>query len=383
MKRLLVDPLDVLMFKSERPFIARESHVAKLGIVSPLIFEGALKSKVLTEFCKEINYPISNLQRKKNISEEKFKEEIKKDIQINKELRLILEAIGYSPLEFKSKINVVGVFFARNGEEYLQVPNDLLIDEENNKLTILKPALREDLKISGTEFYICFSKHSKVKPVEGLISFKGLIKYLKGEIPNKSDLVEKPYTNEFRTGIRIEKRKKTSVEGYLYVAEFLRLKDEWKFIVWFEDYDDLVEKYIKASPLIRLGGEGKGAICKVIDGVISIDAQSIVDELNKEKKFKLYIASPAYFGGYKPNENLLKKYLGVDELKLISALPGKPLYIGGYDLAMNKEKPLRRWVNAGAVYYYKFDGKVRDDLTLPIKIIDGNMDMRCAFIGRW
>ena len=33
MKRLFIEPLDVLMFRSERPFIARESHVAKLGVI--------------------------------------------------------------------------------------------------------------------------------------------------------------------------------------------------------------------------------------------------------------------------------------------------------------------------------------------------------------
>ena len=386
MKRLLVEPLDVLMFRSERPFIARESHVAKLGTISPLIFEGALKSKVLTEFCKEINYPISKLQRKKGKNEnidKKFKEEIEKDIQTNKELKYILEAIGYSPLKFKPKINVIGVFFAKDRREYFQVPNDLVINEENKELILLKPTLKEELKISGTDLYICFSDYSRIVSIESFISFEGLIKYLEGEIPNKSNFTKRPYINEFRIGIRIEKRTKTSVEGYLYVAEFLRLKEGWNFIVWYEDYNNLVERYIKNSPLIRLGGEGKGAICKVIGEITNIDTQSIIDELNKEKKFKLYIASPAYFGGYKPNEELLKKYLGVNELKLVGALPGKPVYIGGYDLAMNKEKPLRRWVNAGAVYYYVFDGKIRDDLTLPIKIVNENVDMRCAFIGRW
>ena len=113
MKKLLIEPLDVLMFRSERPFIAKESHVAKLGIISPLIFEGALKSKVLTEFCKKTNYPISNLQRKKNEDEESFKKKIEEKIQKDGELKTVLEAIGYTPLEFKSKLTSLAYFLLK------------------------------------------------------------------------------------------------------------------------------------------------------------------------------------------------------------------------------------------------------------------------------
>ena len=66
-----------------------------------------------------------------------------------------------------------------------------------------------------------------------------------------------------------------------------------------------------------------------------------------------------------------------------ATLPEKPTYIGGYDYALNKEKPLKRWVNSGAVYYYEFEDQISESLELPIKILDEDIDVRCAFIGRW
>ncbi|MEM2175637.1 MAG: type III-B CRISPR module-associated Cmr3 family protein, partial [Candidatus Micrarchaeia archaeon] len=99
--------------------------------------------------------------------------------------------------------------------------------------------------------------------------------------------------------------------------------------------------------------------------------------------FKLYLATPSCFNGWKPPSEKLKETLGVKNLRLIAALPGKPIYIGGYDFALNKEKPLQRWVNAGAVYYYTFEGTIDVNLVLPIRILEDNIDMRCAFIGRW
>jgi len=257
--------------------------------------------------------------------------------------------------------------------------------EDDSELVLLKPTAEklEELKISGNDCYVCFPEHSKVKEIRGFISFNGLINYLNGYKPEPSDLEKIPYIGETRTGIKIEKGTKTAAEGHLYTAEFLRLKDNWKFIVWYEDSDNLVEESIKNSPLIRLGGEGRGAVCKIVDERMNIDVQNLIEEINKAGKFKLYLASPAYFGGFKPNCKILKDFLGVDKLDLIGALPGKPVYIGGYDFANNRAKPLKRWVNTGAVYYYRFTGKIKDDISFPIKIINESMDMRCSFIARW
>ena len=416
MKRLFIEPLDVLMFRSERPFTARESHIAKLSAISPLTFEGAIKSKIFLEFCRRKNYSLSDFQRKRKRDETEdeirksleelvnlVKGKVSEDIMLSKVLESIgypLKTVGYDidrllefmknpPLNYPSKVNVLGVFFSKKDkkEEYFPVPKDIVKkDEQDNEILKLIPSLKEELKIPGTENYTCFSIHSKVKEKKGLISFDTLKDYLWGEKPYETQIVKEPWKPELRTGIRLKKETKRTVEGYLYVAEFLRLEEDWGFIVWVKDSYGLLDKYLNNNEIIRLGGEGKGVVCTKIEEINPIDKlrfPELVEKVNEEKRFKLYLSSPSYFNGYKPPRDRLKKELGVKELKLRAALPGKPIYLGGYDFAMNKEKTLRRWVNAGAVYYYEFDGKIRSDLTLPIKIIDNNIDMRCAFIGRW
>jgi len=208
MKRLFIEPLDVLMFRSERPFIARESHVAKLGVISPLTFEGAIKSKIFLEFCKGKSYSPSDFQRKRKRDE--TEEEVRKSLgklvnfvkgRENEALSEVLEVIGYPPkvvgydvdrlleimrkpqLNYPSKINVLGVFLSKKDkkEEYFPIPNDIVRkDDKNGEILRLTPILKEELKIPNTENHACFSIYSKIRERRGLMSFNALKDYLWG-----------------------------------------------------------------------------------------------------------------------------------------------------------------------------------------------------------
>lgn len=377
MKRLLIQPLDVLMFRSERPFIAVESHVAKLGIISPLTFEGALKSKIFSENLNE-DYSLEDFQRKKKESEEEFKKRIKKILKENSKLKNVLEVIGHPTVDSESFIQVFGAFLSKNGTEWLPIPNDIVRIEDKNEISKLNPIIKREFKIPRENIYTCFSDYSKIEGINGLISFDNMIEYLKGKKPRNSWIKnEQPYFKEPRTGIKIKKGTKKSEKGHLYSAEFLRLKEKWSFIIWYQSPIEVPEG------IIKLGGENRSAISTKIENIqLSKMFKKIIKEVNKDGKFKIYLATPSYFDGYKPPTDTLMEILGVNHLELVSALPGKPAYIGGYDFAMNKEKPLKRWVNSGAVYYYEFEGKIQN-LKLPLKVIKEKVDMRCAFIGRW
>ncbi len=382
MKRLFIEPLDVFMFRSERPFIARESHIAKLGLILPQTFEGAIKSKIFSDFCLQKNYSLSDFQRKKRKNEtvddiEKSLNELRKiveeKIKNDSMLKRMLEIVGYTPLNLKSRFNVLGVFFSKKEKEYFPVPNDIVKENKKNG-DIVKVKFLEELKV------LISPKYSKVKPIDGYIDLKGLKKYLYGGVP---EIKEKPYTKEIRVGIKLDKVKKQTIEGHLYAAEFLRLLENWGFVLW---YNGDIDDFVKDCDLIRLGGEGRGAIFRKIEDINiedELDLKGIIKKINEDGKFKLYLAAPSYFGGYKPDEKVLENKLEIKDLKMVACLPGKPIYVGGYDFAKNLEKSLRRWVNAGAVYYYKFKGKIKEDIDIPIRILNNNIDMRCAFIGRW
>jgi len=423
MKRLFIEPLDVLMFKSERPFIARESHVAELGIISPLTFEGALKSKIFLEFCSRKNYSASDFQRRRKRDEtkedirrslEKLIDTVKEKMEENEEIIELFELVGYPirtheyninkllevmknpPLSYPSKLRVLGVFFAEKEKkiEHFPVPNDIVKeDKSGGEIVKLKPS--EKIKLNSNLF-VALSNYSKITPMKGLIEIDELRKYLHGNTPKvkkikleKNVITFNPYLIETRVGIQLERKTKQTVKGALYTAEFLRLLENWGFVIWYEVEeikDEEIYEYLKG--IIRIGGEGRGAYIERIEDIDlneKLDLPELTKEINKKGKFKLYLAAPSYFGdnAWKPPEKELKDKLGINSLELVAALPGKPVYIGGYDFALNMEKPLRRLVNAGAVYYYRFEGEIKEDLTLPIKIIKENVDIRCAFIGRW
>jgi len=395
MKRVFIEPIDVLMFRTERSFTAREDHIAKIGIISPLTFEGAIKSKIFSEFCKRKGYSPKDFQRSKRRDEtpddfEKTKrrliEFVKQQIKKDKELKGVLEVIGYSTLELQSKLNVLGVFFAKKGEfiEYFPVPNDIVSeDRDNGKIVKLQP--KDSFKFKWIDKNICvgMTNYSQVKNIDGLISFNDLMVYLKGDSPKpkkikyREEELNKPYFKEVRSGIELEKNKKKTVEGALYAAEFIRLIENWGFVVWYECPIDS----ILPEGLIKLGGEGRGAILQQIEDR-KMDWSDLIKKINEDKKFKLYLATPSYFNGCIPPTDKLEEVFEV-KLELVAAFPGKPVYIGGYDFALNKEKPLKRWVNAGAVYCYTFKGEIGEELGIPIKIMTDKIDMRCAFIGRW
>ncbi len=397
MKRLLVEPLDVLMFRSERPFAAGETHIAKTGIINPLTFEGAIKSKIFADFCKRIGVSPREFQRfrsgKENIDDFnktrnnliEFVNSQINDIQVKK----MLELIGYSPLNIPSQFNVLGVFPSRGGNvmEHFPIPNDLVrleTDEEKNKIAKLKPRMEIGFKWNGIDLYAGFSESSQVKNLDNrYMDLNSLREYLYGRVPENFESAKNvdnssPFTREIRTGIELEKGAKTTKEGALYTAEFIRLNTGWSFVLWYEYSENIFSK----EEIIKLGGEGRGAVVKPIEDMV-LNWKDLIAEINKEKKFKIYLATPSYLGGSVPPAEKLQEFLGVRKLVLVGALPGKPVYIGGYDISLNVEKPLKRLVNAGAVYYYTFEGEIDENLALPIKILGTDIDIRSGFISRW
>ena len=66
-----------------------------------------------------------------------------------------------------------------------------------------------------------------------------------------------------------------------------------------------------------------------------------------QKKFKLYLATPAIF-----NEGWFPSDLHPD-LELITAAVGNYLTVGGWDVANDRPKGTYRAVPAGSVYYFQ------------------------------
>jgi CRISPR-associated protein Cmr3 len=193
---------------------------------------------------------------------------------------------------------------------------------------------------------------------------KELEKYLSGNL--KSDEKGK-YINyiskqiaetETKVGIAIDPRTKKAEESRLYRIGMKRLDEDVKFLIHFVGLDNM-----EKTGILRLGGEGKVAVYEQEDVSTEIKAPEFSEESGL---FKLYFATPAYFAnGWLPgwiNRKTMKgEYKGV-ELELITAAVGKYLSLGGFDMKKRYPKPMRRFVGAGSVYYFKTDPRNVDKI---------------------
>jgi CRISPR-associated protein Cmr3 len=131
----------------------------------------------------------------------------------------------------------------------------------------------------------------------------------------------------------------------------IRLKKEYSFLIKIEGLND-----IPKSGILQVGGEGKTAVYEELNINPVENLDSIEFEL-KNNMFKIYLATPSIFNkGWIPDwidENNLQGEKDGIKLKLIACVIGKYLRIGGWDMANNCPKQMRKAVPSGSVYYFK------------------------------
>lgn len=361
MKRIFVKPADVLMFRSSRTFNREGSRIAEKGPITPVTFAGAVKSSIL-------------LAADPLLPDNWF------ELDKYKELRELVGIFGE-----KGKLKVYGAFFAGNGDiELLPMPNDIVVNGHDN----LKINFPIQITI-GTQYCWVIPKPAKKESEKRFLAFGALHNYLMGNTPKKDDLVKfsKVATYERRTGIQLKSNAKTAEEGMLYTADFLRLADSddgYGFTIWLNDTSKFADGYLK------VGGEGKlGYASKVEDK--DIETTEIIKKINETGRMKLYLASPAVFKN-SDNKNSwcpdMQKISPFQDIKteLVGASLGKGIYLGGWDYALRRQKPLSKAVDAGSVYYFRIkEGKLNEDIQLPLNIsdIEPNSGLGCAFVGAW
>ncbi|KLU60942.1 CRISPR-associated protein [Peptococcaceae bacterium CEB3] len=168
-------------------------------------------------------------------------------------------------------------------------------------------------------------------------------------------LVSEFVTEEPKVGIAIDRLRRHAEEHKLYRIGMKRLApdrtkgaaaEETSFLL---DYEGL---QLPEKGFIRLGGEGKVASYERVDRVWIPQPP-----LLKEKRFKLYVLTPAVLtNGWLPEwldeRGLTGNYQGLS-LRLLSAAIDKYVPVGGFNIKENRPKPMRRAVPAGSVYYFE------------------------------
>jgi len=371
---LFIESLDVLLFRDSKPFAAGEGFWAR-SVFPPnsLPFMGALRAKLLVD--NDIRFEDYH----------KFLNEKNKPIPLNlkQKIQPIADLIGSS--EDYGKLTLTGPFLSRQDSTnklttFFPAPLDLILGK--NRVKYLKPrsfgwglktlkALTDKSEYNFSALPL-WTDESGDLPEEKYIKTSGVINYLKGsprlQINDSTDI----WGNEFQVGIE-KGAQRTAEIGKIYSVEFIRLREiinsqgfsSFGFLVKLEDF---TSAEFKTQGLLALGGEGRAAkYTKIEESEINslvelIQGDFLIDSLQGEKRFKIYLATSAVFSnGWYPdflkaeNDGLVGEINGL-KFKLISASVNKPTTVSGWNLVKNRPRPLVKAVPAGSIYHFELLG---------------------------
>ena len=338
---LIIQPHDVVLFRDGKPFSAgMDTRARSLFPPTPFTIQGAIRARVLFS---------------SGISLAEYYEQ--KTPRAQELLNLISAPDkGYGQLRLK------GPFLARrkNGKwiPYFPLPADVVKVGESYELLqpLEKPCWQSNVPDDQLR-PLWIRTANRAEEVRGWVSEDNLRKYIEGEAPHEVLEESRFVERESRFGIAIERERRTVRESHLYLAEFLRLKEEVAFWVEVEGIDQ--SKLGGEEGFLQLGGEARAAYYKVQEQ--SLD--SLLTPPNSlPRRFKVVLLTPAWFsGGWRPeNGNWGAFFKG--SVRLISAVIPRYQAMGGayasHQQTKGIQRPMRRFVPAGSVYFFECDSSV-------------------------
>jgi CRISPR-associated protein Cmr3 len=206
---------------------------------------------------------------------------------------------------------------------------------------------------------------------------------------------------ERRCGIEIDTARKTASKGKLFGVDFVRLQPGVGFLLEVEligDSGSELPGLLPAEGFLYLGGERRTVHYRSVgNGEVSEYTQLLTPPQQIGPQFTLLLVTPTLFRvtspggtGWLPdwiNEETLEGGLpDAPRFRILSAALGKPIPIGGWDLAKRQPKALRWAVPAGSAYYCEllnggdgagaYHGRV-------ISALHPEVGMGQVLVGRW
>ncbi len=311
-----IRPLDTFFFRDGKPFsLGQETWADGIFPPSPSILYGALRAVYFSECPDDFND-------------------------------------ANTPDDPTLKLKIKGIFLEIGKQLYLPVPDDFVITEKGKKhlLEIVQDNHVSSNKIPSLVTTLTTTKET-IADRESNALFQKVYyqRYLKG----KTDCqITKDYLqSEPKIAFKKNDATMTVDEESLHrvgTQRFFKKDENVSIVIDFEGLN------IPDHGLMKLGGEGKIASYETIDkeNYTRIEYPTLTD-----KYFKICLATPALFKqGWLPNwinEKTFEGEFNNLKLKLLTAIVGKPVLVGGFDMKENKPKPMYKAVPAGSVYYFE------------------------------
>jgi CRISPR-associated protein Cmr3 len=352
MMQLFLEAVDVWLFRDGRPFDALSDHRAEsLFPPFPSMMQGVVRSHHLV--VKAVD--LQNTQQ-------------------------IASTVGTA--EDFATLRLRGPFLARKEENekivrYLPVPAHA-VPAEDGYVAVTPEPKRATVKTSAQTPMLLWPKEEPRKSDFGqwlseqqlhlLLAKPGTLSPIKGLQDCKL------FEREPRLGIARNDARRTTEEGALYEVQFIRPCKDVGLLVEIEGYEGW-----PATGLVRIGGEGRGAHFKQENTPVWPAAPDPLPP-----RFLLYFAAPTYFTrGWQP-ESWGRFFDG--NVTLQAAAVNRFQSLGGFDWAKNDHKPARRYVPAGAVYFFSCEGQARLKPALiqnAITDAGGEIGFGQILIGEW
>lgn len=267
------------------------------------------------------------------------------------------------------RLRFTGPFLARDEKPLFPSPAHLVgtVDETGN----WKPA---DLLIPGKEVMtdLCevpvalpeprsWSRDGRsgpLHPPRGVwLTARGYTRVLSGEIPSPEDCVydRDLFVFERRVGLELEADSRTAREAHLYSPVHVRLKRNVGLIIGVSGLDPAIE----LPELLPLGGEGRLAACRVVNGAFLPVAGNEAPGATWTcvaalTPLRLLNASGDAWDVPRPGDPASRLVTGMNG-EVVSLCIERPLRLGGWDSVQHRPLPLTPHVPAGTVWFIRGD----------------------------
>jgi CRISPR-associated protein Cmr3 len=366
--RLFLEPADVLFFRTSRSFTAGEGGFAlSLFPPTPETVQGALRARIAANWNPSLAQAFANPEVRALIGDQSSYGQFQlRGYTLGRRTRTGVELLFPPPV------------YLLRGEESRTIfrlapvePDGTLHTNLPDGLRLLEPkrGYPTDEKLEEFKEWLTLKELS--------LAFRASedgLKEIKGVSPG--DLFE----FEPRLGIGMVNARKTTQEGLLYQANFVRLKRDVGLVVdvGLKDVEpNQVQGQLRLPDKgwLALGGERRAASFEVLDAA---PLQSTL-ELAQGERSCLYFVTPTYFErGWQPQDwqalvGAAPVAAAVSRAQLIGGWKQDPAHSGG------SPKVLRRCVPAGSVYFFESAITVHR----PITNDGGEIGYGLAYQGAW
>jgi len=204
------------------------------------------------------------------------------------------------------------------------------------------------------------------------LSVATMEKVLAGGVPEDDDytaMVDKPagcipvngvtcsdqlWKSEAKVGIGRESDTRTAMDKNLYAINTVRTKKQVWVVVGVEGIPiEWSQAVRQKNDIVNLGGEGRMAELSIVEDSIKLPVMPELTAVNGKILFTVTLITPGYFGNQGQTQKALKDLKPWINYTCITACVGRAKQIGGWDLKVNRPRPLRSYIPAGSTWFFE------------------------------